>query len=91
MPSRFLLKSLIFCGLWSSLTLLGAPQPPAAQDNLPASVQLRAIVHFFRGANFQGDGELNQALDEYQEAVRLDNQFAEAYNNLGTVYKERKD
>ncbi|MCZ6768336.1 MAG: hypothetical protein O7D93_03720, partial [Acidobacteria bacterium] len=61
MPRSCLLKLLIFCGLWPSLFLLGAPQTPAAQNNLPASVQLRAIVHFFRGANFQGDGELNQA------------------------------
>ena len=92
MPTRFFFKLLIFSGLWVSLTAVGAPLTSVAvAGSLQASLEMRAIIHFFRGANFQRDKELNEAIDEYKRALKLDDQFAEAYNNLGTVYFEKAD
>ncbi len=92
MPTRFFFKLLIFSGFWASLTVVGFPLTSVAvASSLQAAVEMRAIVHFFRGANFQRDNELNEAIDEYQQALKLDDQFAEAYNNLGTVYLRRAD
>ena len=54
-------------------------------------MEMRAIIHFLRGANFQRDGEFNEAIDEYRQALKLEDQFAEAYNNLGTVYFAKAD
>ena len=34
---------------------------------------------------------MNEAIDQYKQALKLDDQFAEAYNNLGTVYFEKGD
>ena len=90
MSIRFFFKLLIFSGFWASLTVVGFPLTSVAvASSLQASVEMRAIVHFFRGANFQRDNELNEAIDEYKQALKLDDQFAEAYNNLGTVYFEK--
>ncbi|MCH8320673.1 MAG: tetratricopeptide repeat protein [Acidobacteria bacterium] len=92
MSTRFFFKLLIFSVLWASLTAAGAPLTSVAvASSLQASVEMRAIVHFFRGANFQRDKELNEAIDQYKQALKLDDQFAEAYNNLGTVYFEKGD
>ena len=89
MSIRFFFKLLIFSGFWASLTVVGFPLTSVAvASRLQASVEMRAIVHFFRGANFQRDKELNEAIDEYKEALKLDDQFAEAYNNRGASYKE---
>lgn len=38
------------------------------------------------GANLQNQGHLEEAISEYDEAIRLDPQFAVAYNNRGNAY-----
>ena len=72
MPSRFFLKLLILLGLWASLAAWGAAATSVAvASSLQASTEMRAIIHYFRGANFQRGGEINEALEEYRQAVRL--------------------
>ena len=42
---------------------------------------------FFRSLlERQGEGHLEEALDEYDEAIRLDLQTAPGYNNRGSAY-----
>ena len=44
---------------------------------------------FDRGIDFGMKGQTDQAIHEFQEAIRLDQDFAEAYNNLGTALGQK--
>jgi hypothetical protein len=60
---------------------IGSSFPPANQ----------AVEHFNRGIDYQNQGQLDQAISEYGQAVALDPKMAEAYNNRGAVYAAQGD
>ncbi|MCL6518811.1 MAG: tetratricopeptide repeat protein [Armatimonadetes bacterium] len=47
-----------------------------------------ALKHYRKGLDFDLQGNLNEAMKEYQEAIRIDPTFAEAHSNLGVILKE---
>jgi len=48
--------------------------------------QQKALQHNERGLQFFSKGKLDNAIKEYQEAIRSDPQLAAAHNNLGSAY-----
>ena len=48
--------------------------------------QKNALQHNERGLQFFSKGKLDNAIKEYQEAIRSDPQLALAHNNLGSAY-----
>jgi tetratricopeptide (TPR) repeat protein len=51
----------------------------------------RALAHKNRGNAYLAQQDHDRALADYNEAVRLDPNFAAAYNNRGRVYLDRGD
>ncbi|MBA3859229.1 MAG: hypothetical protein C0507_20175 [Cyanobacteria bacterium PR.3.49] len=49
-----------------------------------------AVKHYNRGVEFHQNGDLNQAIKAYKEAILADGRLAEAYSNLGAVYLAQK-
>lgn len=58
---------------------------PAAK---PADAQRRAELHTQLGAGYFERGQLGVALEELNEALRIDSNYAPAYSVLGLVYME---
>ena len=50
-----------------------------------------ARVYFNQGAEFSKKKSWYLAIQAYEQAVRLDPKFAEAWNNLGSCYRKIKD
>jgi superkiller protein 3 len=48
--------------------------------------QQKALQHNERGLQFFSKGKLDNAIKEYQDAIRSDPQLAAAHNNLGSAY-----
>jgi tetratricopeptide (TPR) repeat protein len=51
--------------------------------NLLASVKRSAEAHYDMGVALQGAGQVQEAIGHYQQAVRINPDYAEAQNNLG--------
>ena len=47
-----------------------------------------AKQHFNAGFELQDQGRLTEAIQDYDEAIRLDPQFTHAYNNRGIAYDD---
>lgn len=47
--------------------------------------------HFNLGTTLYGQGEHAAAMGEFQEALRQDPQFADAWNDVGEIYRDRGD
>jgi len=68
------------------------PAAPAIPEPLPApkpqevSPQRRAELHTELGAGYYERGQMDIALDELNEAVKLDPNYARAYNIFGLIY-----
>jgi tetratricopeptide (TPR) repeat protein len=62
-------------------TPTSAAKPTAAPTAIPASVE-----HYNRGIDYQQDGQLELAIEEYDQAIALDPQYAEAYLARGYTY-----
>jgi type IV pilus assembly protein PilF len=60
------------------------PQPPPKQAEV--SPKERAQLHIDLGAGYYERGQMDVALDELDEAVKLDPNSAKAYNIYGLVY-----
>jgi len=64
----------------------------APVDNLVAAHQLekrglsKAEEHYEAGLKLESEGELREAIAEYDEAIRLEPYLAPAYNNRGNAY-----
>ena len=50
-----------------------------------------AEKHYNAGVELQEQGRLEEAIGEYDEAIRLDPQLALAYLNRGAVYNEKNE
>jgi tetratricopeptide (TPR) repeat protein len=59
-----------------------------ANVRTPAS---RAMVYTMRGRVYQTKGELDRAIADYDEAIRLDPISAKAYSSRGTAYQTKGD
>jgi tetratricopeptide (TPR) repeat protein len=57
---------------------------PAAADS--ESAASAAQVHFQIGLQYHRDGELDEAIVRYRQAIAQDDQFGLAYYNLGLAY-----
>lgn len=51
----------------------------------------QAQKHYKKGFEFHNQGSLDQAIEEYQKALKLNPSYAEVYMNLGAIYVEKKD
>jgi Flp pilus assembly protein TadD len=51
----------------------------------------QAQKHYKKGFEFHNQGSLDQAIEEYQEALKLNPSYAEVYMNLGAIYVSKKD
>ncbi len=56
-----------------------------------ANKEQQAQKHYKRGFKFHNQGSLDQAVDEYQKALKLNPNFVEVHMNLGAIYVDRKD
>jgi tetratricopeptide (TPR) repeat protein len=56
-----------------------------------ANKQKQTEKHFKKGFQYQAQGNLNKALEEYQRALELNPRYVQVYTNLGTVYLGMKD
>ncbi len=63
------------------------PEKPLPEKQL--SDKVKAIEAYDRGVDFYGKGELDKAIADYTEAIRLNPSFAEAYIFRGNAYYEQ--
>lgn len=50
-----------------------------------------AVIYSDRGIVWKAESELDSALKDYTEAIRLDPTYATAYNNRGNAWKVKGD
>jgi len=50
-----------------------------------------AAAYLERGRGYAAKGDYDQAVEQYNEALKLDPKYAVAYNNRGNVYRDKKD
>jgi tetratricopeptide (TPR) repeat protein len=61
-------------------------------DDVAIAACTRAIADFFykRGNVYAGKGDINRAIANYNQAIRLNPQFAGAFNNRGSAYNDKR-
>ena len=70
------------------------PEPTTPSTETPTPVEhdgQQAVEHYDRGVNYQEQGQLDLAIEEYTQAIALDPQLAEAYYNRGIAYGNKGD
>lgn len=60
-------------------------------DDPKQKPKLRAAAYFNRGNALQQKGEVDKAIADFDEAIKLEPKSANAYNNRGTVKNEKGD
>ena len=83
---RYRIRKFVFYALLA-LTV-GAVGMPAGCAGF---VQNQAIEHFNQGYALQNQGKYNEAIAEYDKAIELNKNFANAYSNRGCVYYIKKE
>ncbi|MBN1136455.1 MAG: tetratricopeptide repeat protein [Anaerolineae bacterium] len=63
-----------------------APELPAAAEAAEAPALSPAQIHFTIGLDYHKQGQLDEALVRYRQAIEHDPRFSLAYYNLGLVY-----
>ncbi len=56
-----------------------------------ASKEKQAEEHFKKGFEYQNQGSLDKAIEEYQKALQLNPSYTQVYTNLGAVYLGKQD
>jgi type IV pilus assembly protein PilF len=67
-------------------TVQQSPEPTPLPPPTPASPQVRAQLHTELGAGYYERGQMDIALEELNLAVKIDPNYAQAYNIYGLVY-----
>ncbi|HUH93523.1 MAG TPA: type IV pilus biogenesis/stability protein PilW [Casimicrobiaceae bacterium] len=73
-------------GCATKQTVQPVAEPAALPAPQPASPQVRAQLHTELGAGYYERGQMDVALEELNLAVKLDPNYAPAYNIFGLVY-----
>jgi type IV pilus assembly protein PilF len=68
-----------------------APEPPPPVKQVEVSPRDRALLHVELGQGYYERGQMDVALDELNEAVKLDPNIANAYNIYGLVYSVQNE
>ncbi|UCB52278.1 MAG: tetratricopeptide repeat protein [Candidatus Zixiibacteriota bacterium] len=55
------------------------------------SKEKQAEKHFRQGFSYQNQGDLDQALEEYEKAVQLNPGLTKAYTNAGAIHLQREN
>ena len=63
----------------------------AKEKTLIAISKDDARLHFNLATIFRDQGDLDSAKEKYHEALKLQNNFPEAYNNLGEISRDEGD
>lgn len=67
----------------------GAPAPVLKDALPPASVPPEARAHMERGQRLYDQGQVNEAIAEWQKTIRLAPQAARAHHQLGVAWRDR--
>ena len=67
----------------------GAPAPVLGDALPPAPVPPEARAHLERGQRLYDQGQVNEAIAEWQETIRLAPQAARAHHRLGVAWRDR--
>ena len=77
------------------ITELGVVRKPRWGEGvlwLPRSARKNdAVFYNNRGIDYRGEGKLDLAIKDFDKAIELNPEFAEAYNNLGNTYDDKGD
>jgi len=55
------------------------------------SKEKQAQNHFKKGFEYHNQGFVEKAIEEYQQALKLNPNYIEAYMNIGAIYVDKKD
>lgn len=80
------LALLFACSNRPLLPEISTPAPVEKTPPQPASPQVRAKLHTELGAGYYERGQMDVALDELNLALKIDPNYAQAYNISGLVY-----
>ena len=77
------------------VTELGVVRKPRWGEGvlwLPGSTRRNdAVFYNNRGIDYRNEGKLDLAIKDFDKAIELNPEFAEAYNNLGNAYDDKGD
>jgi type IV pilus assembly protein PilF len=76
----------LVAGCQTKQTVQQAPEPTPLPAPQLASPQVRAQIHTELGAGYYERGQMDVALEELNLAVKIDPNYAHAYNIFGLVY-----
>jgi type IV pilus assembly protein PilF len=78
--------AVLAAGCATKQTVQPMPEPAALPPPQPASPQVRAQLHTELGAGYYERGQMDIALEELNLAVKIDPDYAPAYNIYGLIY-----
>jgi lipoprotein NlpI len=55
------------------------------------SKEKQAQKHYMKGFDYHNQGLAEKAIEEYQQALKLNPNYIEAYMNIGAIYVDKKD
>ena len=67
----------------------GAPSRSSTQSDSAAEQREKANVHFKAGEDLQEMKKYEEASKKYEQAVKIDAKYAEAWSNLGYTYRKQ--
>jgi tetratricopeptide (TPR) repeat protein len=67
----------------------GAPSKSVAAPKTAQDKRQAANVFFKKGENYQKKADWQRAASQYQDAIKVDPEYAEAYSNLGYCYRKQ--
>jgi type IV pilus assembly protein PilF len=81
---------LLGCGQPAPKELPPSPRPPSSEP-VPSSARDRAKIHTELGVSYYEAGKLAVALEELNEAIRIDRGYAPAWNARALVHMDLKE
>ena len=65
------------------------PRPKSTVQTIPQPASIPAETYFEKGWFYHKQGNVNQAITQYQAALKVNPNFAAAHYNLGLLYKQQ--